>query len=125
MRSIATGIDLVEIRRLEAIDPAIKSRFLKRVFTDRELDECAGKDIRLAARFAAKEAAAKALGCGIGKVSWQELEILTEENGRPVLRFHGEASRLAAELGWSDWSVSLSHTSDYAVACVTGLIESV
>ncbi len=124
MNQIASGIDLVEIRRINAINPAIKARFLKRVYTERELAECNGKDASLAARFAAKEAAAKALGCGIGRISWQELEIITTENGRPVLCLHGEAARLAAELGWFGWSVSLSHTSEYAVACVTALSES-
>lgn len=123
MTTITTGIDLVEIERLRNLNPSIKERFLNRVFTPQELTDCAGKDHSLAGRFAAKEAAAKALGCGIGDVRWQDIEILLDKQHKPMLVFHGKASEISTALGWSSWSVSIAHTREHAVASVTALIE--
>lgn len=123
MINVTNGIDLVRIDRFSNLAPAIKVRFMARVFTPREQEECAGRDASLAGRFAAKEAAAKALGCGIGKVGWQELEILTVEQGSPVLHLHGNALAYARQLRWLNWSVSITHTNDYAAAMVTALFE--
>lgn len=123
MTTITTGIDLVEIERFRSLNPAIKKRFLNRVFTTQELSDCAGKDQSLAGRFAAKEAAAKALGCGIGEVKWQDIEIQMDEQKKPVLILHGKASEISTALGWSSWSVSIAHTAEHAVASVTALIE--
>jgi holo-[acyl-carrier protein] synthase len=113
---LRTGIDLVEISRLESLEPAIRSRFLERVFTPRELEEAGGRFPSLSGVFAAKEAVAKALGTGIGPVSWQEIEILQAENGQPILVLHGSAIQAAAGLCLSAWSVSISHTHTLAMA---------
>ncbi len=123
MTTITTGIDLVEIERFRRLNPAIKKRFLNRVFTAQELSDCAGKDQSLAGRFAAKEAAAKALGCGIGEVRWQDLEILEDEQHKPTLVLHGKARTISTTRGWSSWSVSIAHTGEHAIASVTVLIE--
>lgn len=123
MTTISTGIDLVEIDRLRLLNPSIKARFLNRVFTSQELIDCAGKDQSLMGKFAAKEAAAKALGCGIGEVRWQDIEILLDEQHKPMLILHGKAREISTSLGWSSWSVSIAHTRDHAVATVTALIE--
>jgi holo-[acyl-carrier protein] synthase len=123
MQSVANGIDLVEIERFSKIDPKIKERFCKRVFTSKEIAAADNKDERFAGRFAAKEAAAKALGCGIGDIHWHDLEILNDPSGKPVLHLYGEADRLAHESGWVSWTVSISHTSTTAAAVVTALIE--
>lgn len=123
MTAIENGIDLVEIKRLAELAPGIRQRFLARVFTAQELVECAGRDASLAGLFAAKEATAKALGCGIGRVSWQELEILPDDQGKPVLHLHGQAQALACEQGWSSWAVSITHTRDHAAAFVSALLE--
>jgi len=123
MTAIVNGIDLVEIRRLAELAPGIRHRFLARVFTAQELAQCGGRDASLAGVFAAKEAAAKALGCGIGRVGWQDLEILPDDQGKPVLRLHGQAQTLASDLGWSSWSVSITHTRENAAALVTALLE--
>lgn len=122
MMEIACGIDLVKIDRLKSIAPAIKDRFLARVFTQQELEDCAGRDERLAARFAVKEAAVKALGCGIGEVGWQDIETRADERGKPVLVLSGAALQAAARLNWRSWSVSISHSSEFAIACVTALL---
>jgi holo-[acyl-carrier protein] synthase len=113
---IKTGIDLVHILRLKELKLPIRERFLKRVFTDFELEEAENNDEILAGKFAAKEAVSKTLGCGIGPVHWHDIEILHDELGQPSLRLGGNAKTLANELKLVDWSVSISHESEYAVA---------
>lgn len=115
---LATGIDLLEIDRLREAIAAHGDRFLQRIFTPRELDANAPKVASLAARFAAKEAAAKALGCGIGDVAWKEIEILRADSGAPQLVLHGAAERMAREQGLTNWSVSLTHSQSHAIAMV-------
>jgi holo-[acyl-carrier protein] synthase len=123
MNSIATGIDLVEVDRFHNLNPHIKTRFFHRVFTQRELNDPDQSMQHLAGLFAAKEAAAKALGCGIGRVSWQDLEILNDANGKPELILHTQAAEAASQSGWRAWSLTISHTRTYALASVTALIE--
>ena len=118
---LRTGVDLVEIQRFERALERHGERLLARIFTPRELEQCGGKVQSLAARFAAKEAVSKALGTGIGKVGWREIEIVTLPNGEPQLLLHGEAAHLAHSLGLGIWSISLSHTAKYAVAFVIGM----
>ncbi len=118
---LATGVDLLEIQRLKNAIDAHGERFLKRVFTPRELDENVQKMESLAGRFAAKEAVAKALGSGIGEVSWQEIEILRAESGAPQLILHGAAERMAQQQGLTSWSLSLSHSQSHAVAIAVAI----
>ena len=82
------------------------------------LELCGNRSELLAGRFAAKEAVAKALGCGIGEVERKEIEILGDEQHAPVLHLHGKAAQKAEELGLGNWSVSLSHSQSHAVAFV-------
>jgi holo-[acyl-carrier protein] synthase len=122
---LRTGIDLIEIERLSSVLERHGERFLRRVYTPAELAECGG-DYQghapsLAARFAAKEAAAKALGTGIGDIAWQEVEILHEASGSPLLILHGQAKSLAASLGLVTWSLSISHTHAHALAVVVAI----
>lgn len=109
---------MVEIDRLEKSIIRYGERFLKRIFTAQELADCGGKVDSLAVRFAAKEAASKALGCGIGQVSWLEIEVTRNPDHQPELNLYGAAQILAKKLKLTLWSVSLSHTSQYAVAMV-------
>lgn len=118
MKILRTGVDLIEISRVADAIERHGERFLNRVFTESEQRECGGRVSSLAARFAAKEAAAKALGCGIGDVGWLEIEIRTDARKAPYLVFTGEGERLAREQGLTVWSVSLSHTESMAVAFV-------
>jgi holo-[acyl-carrier protein] synthase len=113
---IASGVDLVEIERFEAALDRHGSRFLERIFTEVEMNEAGDHTASLAARFAAKEAVAKALGTGIGPVGWREIEIRRGSARQPVLLLHGAAAQLAAELGLTEWSISLSHSQGMAVA---------
>ncbi len=115
---LRTGVDLIEIARIEATMLRHGERFLNRIFTPQELAAANALPHSLAARFAAKEAAAKALGCGIGEVAWKEIEILRTAERRPEIVLHGAARALAEKLELREWAVSLSHTKDHAVAVV-------
>jgi holo-[acyl-carrier protein] synthase len=118
---LATGVDLLEIERLRGAIETHGEKFLHRIFTQQELDANQKKIESLAGRFAAKEAVAKALGCGIGDVAWKEIEILRAESGAPQLVLHGAADRLAREQGLTTWSLSLSHSQSHAVAMVVAM----
>ena len=120
---MASGVDLIEVERVVDAINRHGERFLRRIYTSTELEECAGRVESLAARFAAKEAVAKALGRGIGDVGWQEIEVIGNSNKAPQLHLHGEAARFARELGLTIWSVSLSHTREYALAFVVAVQE--
>jgi len=115
---LSAGIDLLEIERLQRAVSRYGERFLQRIFTNQERTDVQDNLASLAARFAAKEAAAKALGCGIGEVSWQEIEICRGPSGEPLLQLHGRAQALANERQLRHWAVSLSHTRSLATAVV-------
>lgn len=120
---LATGVDMIEIQRLQDAIDRYGERFLQRIFTTQELEITGGNLASLAVRFAAKEAVAKAFGTGIGQVSWQEIEVLRGPNRQPDLRLHGHATQLADQLGLCTWSLSLSHTQTHAIAMVIALGE--
>ncbi len=115
---IRTGVDLIEIERIDRAILSHGQRFFERFFTPQELIESGGRTPSLAARFCAKEAAAKALGYGIGEVGWKDIEVLKDEQQHPRLILHGRARELAEELGLTHWGVSLSHTHEHAIAFV-------
>ena len=115
---IQVGVDLIEISRIEAALDRWGERFLRRVWTEREITACRGRHRELAARFAAKEAASKALGTGIVGIVWRELEVLSDRRGKPLLFLHGQAKARAGELGLNTWAVSLTHSRDMACAFV-------
>ena len=121
MSHLATGVDLIEIERVSAVIERFGMRFLERVFTSQELAEVGGNVVSLAARFAAKESVAKALGTGIGDVGWKEIEITRGPARQPTLSLHGTAQRLAKEQHLDTWSISLSHTHTHAIALVVAL----
>lgn len=124
MTVLRNGVDILEVERIQKAVDRFGDRFLARVFTPTELAENQGKIESLAVRFAAKEATAKALGTGIGDISWLEIEILRGNNFEPVLMLHGQALKLAEELHLAHWAVSLSHTRSLAVAFVVASSES-
>jgi holo-[acyl-carrier protein] synthase len=119
---VGSGIDLVEIARIEQSLERFGPRFLNRVFTPAEQAYCLRKRNAaesLAARFAAKEAGAKALGTGISRgVNWLEIEVVREPGGRPNLRFHGRAAEMAAHLGVAHAALSITHTATLSMANV-------
>jgi holo-[acyl-carrier protein] synthase len=113
---LRTGVDLIEISRIEEVVRRHGNRYLERVYTEAELQLLGGEVESLAGRFAAKEAVAKALGCGIGVVTWKDIEILGDEQNAPVLTLRGAAAQKAEEIGLQTWSVSISHSMSHAVA---------
>jgi holo-[acyl-carrier protein] synthase len=115
---LATGVDLIEIARIEEVIARHGNHYLERIYTPAELEYCGKRVESLAGRFAAKEAVAKALGSGIGDVTWKEIEILGDEQNAPTLTLHGMAEQKATELGLNTWSVSISHSQSHAVAFV-------
>lgn len=118
---LATGVDLVEIDRIETAVARYGDRFLGRVFTRDELVFCRGRSHQLAARFAAKEAVSKVLGTGIQHrdgVAWQEIQIASDDRGKPFLQLTGKAARRAEQVGLTIFSLSLSHTREHAIAIV-------
>ncbi|MCZ2127493.1 MAG: holo-ACP synthase [Anaerolineales bacterium] len=115
---LRNGVDLIEVRRVADAVERHGERFLRRVFTERELADCGGRPASLAARFAAKEAVSKALGVGIGDVRWLDIEIALDERRAPRLILRGAGARLAKEMGLKNWSVSLTHTAEHALAFV-------
>jgi holo-[acyl-carrier protein] synthase len=119
--NLRTGVDLIELERVEATIERYGQRFLERVFTPRELAEVGENVASLAVRFAAKEATAKALGTGIGDVGWQEIEILRGAARQPNLYLHGRASDLADSLDLETWSLSLTHNQSHAIALVVAI----
>lgn len=119
---VGTGIDLTEIGRIQRSVDRYGKRFLDRVYTAAEQAYCLRKRNSaesFAARFAAKEAGAKALGTGIRYgVGWLEIEVVREASGRPTLQFHGRAAQIALSLGAVRASLSLTHTNELAMASV-------
>lgn len=122
-RILGLGTDLVEIARLEESVAKFGDRFLEKVFLPSEIcyaQSQARPAVHLAARFAAKEAAAKAFGTGIGdSLPWLGLEIGRHAHGEPFLRFHASATDLARSRGVTRSLLSLSHTQTLASATVT------
>jgi holo-[acyl-carrier protein] synthase len=118
VNGLSVGVDLVEIRRIAALVERHGERFTGRVFTPGEVADCAGRVESLAARWAAKEAVAKALGTGIGAVGWQEIEVVRGESGCPAVILHGRAAALAAARGLTRWALSLAHDGGMALAFV-------
>lgn len=117
---IGIGIDAVEVERFRAI-VAKRPRFVDRIFSQAERDDMAGRFDPipgLAARFAAKEAAMKALGVGLGEVGFHDIEVVRADSGAPSLVVRGRAKDLADHLAVDDFHVSLTHTAILASAVV-------
>lgn len=125
---LSSGIDLIEIERIQKALDRYGDHFMQKIFSAAELERLNKFKARqvnprvitseLAARFAAKEACSKALGTGIGPVSWREMEIINEPSGKPNLHLSGRAAKIAQIQGYTTWSVSLTHTQGMAAAVV-------
>ena len=118
MPELHTCVDMIEVKRLREAIERHGNRFLRRIYTDAELEELRCNLPSLAARFAGKEAVAKALATGIGDLSWQEVEILRGPRREPVLHLYGAAQTIANKRGIKHWAITLSHTHEHALAFV-------
>jgi len=119
---LGTGVDIAEVPRIRATIERFGDRFLRRIFTEGEIRYCERKTRRFesyAARFAAKEAGMKALGTGWSRgVRWRDIEVVRPKGQRPTIQFHGEAAAIAARLGTKNIALSITHTSEEALAHV-------
>jgi holo-[acyl-carrier protein] synthase len=119
---LGTGVDLAEVRRIREAFERYGERFLHRIYTPGEIayvERKANKFERYAGRFAAKEAGMKAIGTGWKRgVKWQDFEVANLPSGRPTLRLHGEAGRIAAAMGVTAISLSITHTAELGMAHV-------
>ena len=119
---VGLGIDVAEVDRIERAIGRYGERFLRRVYTEAEIRYCQsrGKPFeRFAGRFAAKEAAMKAIGTGWKRgVTWRDFEVTREASGRPVIHLSGVAAKVAGQLGAKRALVSITHTEAMAMAQV-------
>lgn len=119
---VGTGIDIAEVPRIAQAIERFGDRFIRRIYTEGEIRYCDSKANRMeryAARFAAKEAAMKALGTGWNNgVRWRDIEVARKPGGRPTIIFHGVAAKFAERLGATNVALSLTHTQDQAFAQV-------
>jgi len=118
-----TGIDMIEIPRIRKALARWGEVFLRRIYTEAEIQRYRAKPSSLAARFACKEAVMKLLGTGRRGVSWREIETLSHPDGKPVVNLYGRAKDKAQTLGVTEINVSLSHSKEYAIASVIGSTE--
>ena len=123
---LTTGADILHIPRIEEALAKHGERFLRRVYTPQELGYCRNRMPELAARFAAKEAISKALGVGMRIMSkdgifWHDAEVVNDPLGKPLVKLHGKALLRAQALGLTQWSISLTHEKEYAVAFVVAI----
>jgi len=119
---VGSGIDIAEVPRIAESIKRFGERFIRRVFTEGEIRYCdpkANRVERYAARFAAKEAAMKAIGTGWNQgVTWRDVEVCRMPGGRPTIKFHGKAAEFADKLGARHVALSISHTEQFAIAQV-------
>jgi len=116
-----TGIDIIEIERIQKAIARFGERFLRRIYTEAEIELCKNRANALAVRFACKEAVMKLLGTGRRGVCWREIETLAHPGGKPLVNLYGAARKCAEGLGIGEIAVSLSHSREYAVASVISI----
>lgn len=121
--TLRVGIDTVAVSSVRDALDAHGDRYLQRVYTRAERDDCGSDCERLAARFAAKEAAVKALRAGDGGVPWTDFELRRAPGGHPELRLHGAAQALARAAGVEDLAVSFTHEAGLATAMVVAQVQ--
>ncbi len=117
---LVTGVDIIEIDRVERVFERYGERFLKRIYRDGEARYARGRAPQLASRFAAKEAVMKLLGTGVRGVRWRDIEVVRPPGMAPRIALHGTARARAERIGLTDIALSLSHSKNYAVASVVG-----
>ena len=113
---LTTGVDIIEIPRIQQVLDRYGQRFLDRIFTADEIAYCRGRAPNLAGRFAAKEATMKALGTGVRGVGWKDIEVIRAESGAPSVKLHGRAKQRAERLQLGEITLSMAHPRELAVA---------
>jgi holo-[acyl-carrier protein] synthase len=118
---LRVGIDLVRAATVAAAIAEHGDAYLQRVYTPQEVADCKADPLRLAARFAAKEATMKVLEPDPdAALPWTAIEVVRNAPGAPTIRLHGAAARLAETVGLTTFAVSFTHEDEYAAAVVVG-----
>lgn len=120
---MTTGVDIIKIDRIKKILETRRESFYNRIFTQGEIDYIKGKNHNsktVAALFAAKEAVSKAIGTGIGKIGWKDIEVYHSRRGKPQIRLSPKAWGLLGDIKINKFDISISHEEDYAIAFVIG-----
>lgn len=121
-----TGVDIVEIKRIEKIIASKRESFLKKIFTDGEREYIIGKNYdpkTISGIFASKEAVSKLIGSGIGDLAWKDIEVLHDENGRPFIREGEKIKDYLKELNLNSIEISISHEREYAISFAIGFFK--
>lgn len=116
---IGTGVDIVKNQRIADLIDKYGENFLKRIYREKEINYCSSRaqaTASFAARYAAKEALFKALGTGMRKNSWQDIEVVNNELGKPEIKLFGKTADYAAQLEVENIFLSMSHEKDYSIA---------
>jgi holo-[acyl-carrier protein] synthase len=114
------GTDIIEIARIKQAIDRWGERFLRRIYTEPELNLFGKRAEALAARFASKEAVMKLLGTGAKGVGWRDIETLAYPSGKPSIKLYGRAQNEANKLGIKEIDISLAHSREYAIAAAIG-----
>ena len=120
---MVTGVDIVQISRIEKIISNKRDSFINKIFTEKEIEyinKNGNSPRTIAGLYASKEAISKALGTGIGKVAWQDMEIHHDDRGKPMVYISHNQESLLMEMGINKFDLSISHDGDYAIAFVIG-----
>jgi holo-[acyl-carrier protein] synthase len=123
MMKLTSGIDVIEIARIDRAVQRWGDRFLNRVYTRAEVEYCRGRVQSLAGRFAAKEAVSKALGVGIRHLRWRDIEVLPDKRGKPLVHLHNRALEAANYFGLDHFEVSITHSRTDAIVVVIAWSE--
>lgn len=125
---VKTGVDIVDINRIEEIMLDKKDKFLNKVFTNREIEHISKKGYKpntVAGIFACKEALSKMLGSGIGYINWRDIEVLYRKSGEPYIYINTKIASVMKKLGLADIDISISHEKQYAIAFAVGIGKSI
>lgn len=125
-KAMRTGVDIVEIKRIEKIIISKRESFLKKIFTDRERAYIMGKNYdpkTVSGMFASKEAVAKLIGSGIGDLAWKDIEVLHDKKGRPFVRQGEKIKKYLEELNLNSIEISISHEREYAISFAIGFLK--
>ncbi len=127
------GVDICEVKRINSLYKKYGEKFLDRILTEKEKLYCLSDPKllvqRVAVRFASKEALSKAIGLGLNKIGWnkginfKDIEIFNDANGSPRIFLMNNAAKLQNQMQIQEWSISVSHTREYAIANVAGFSE--
>ena len=119
------GIDMIEINRIkEAIEK--NPRFLEKMFTENEIEYFKSSGFRyesITGNFAAKEAISKAIGTGIRKFNFKDIEVIRDELGKPIVKTYNNLTKMCIEYNVIDIKVSISHCKEYAIANAITIIK--